>query len=131
MPLATKEQIRNAKDWDTKDVPVPDWGDVRVRMLSTKERLSFALRFGDEVKGEDAARLMFDVLKTACINEDGSPLFDDADFEWIVEKNWNRISMLANEVLTFVGISKEVIKEAEKNLPSAGNGEMLSACASH
>lgn len=130
MGLATAESILGSVDFDTKDIELRHWGTVRIRMLTAPERLGFVKRFGKEVEGEAAMQITLDVVVTAAINEDGSPLFTAEQLERLKHKNWDNISTLAREALAFNGVSEEVVKEAEKNLPSARNGASPSASAS-
>src|SRR5690242_10205053 len=94
-PVAlNREAILNASDLQTETVPVPEWGgDIIIRTLSASARdlADQVLKGADEEgNGVQAARF----IAACAVDEQGQPLFTDADIPALAAK--------ANHVITRV-----------------------------
>jgi hypothetical protein len=111
--MLTRDAILAAKDFDYKDVDVPEWGgSVRIRGLSAKERDGFEASLA---KSQDLSNIRSRLVVLAVIDEDGERVFTDADAEKLGEKNAQVMCRLFDVVRNLSGMSDEDLKVAEGN----------------
>lgn len=80
MGLLSRDNIMDAKDLVTEDVPVPEWGgDLRIKMLTGAERDEYEtsmVRMGKNGKQEtDLVNLRARLVAKCAVNEDGTKMF--------------------------------------------------------
>ena len=132
MALLGRDQILQARDIQTRDVEVPEWGGtVRLRALSPKEgnewRRSMLTKVTvtdpkshkvtvDYIVDEDKAEMAkLTILSIAIVDEDGNRLFTKEDVEKLATKAIPPINRLVKIVMDMSGLSQKAIEEAEKN----------------
>lgn len=125
--MLTREQIRRSpKRRVSAPIPVPalappgtdaDDAVVCVCSMSVRERREFFAKGGryrdDEGKSRDNSVELI-VADFAC-DADGNRIFEPEDVEELTERDAETVSGLALAVLEFSSLTKEAVKQAEKN----------------
>lgn len=116
MALLSRDAILDAKDLKTKDIPVPEWGgDVRIRMLTGKERDEFEASLVEMKKDGSAKRNIENVrarLATLCIvNEQGELMFNRADIRMLGNKSSAALGRVFDAINELNAFSDEDIEE--------------------
>jgi hypothetical protein len=109
--VASKEEIAKSKDWDTDEFEVKDWGTLRIRSFSAKERKSL-LDLDDSIDGVIA------LIAMSLIDGTGELIFnpdDPKDREILEARSWPRLEEVAKRIMRFNGLSDEDNRELEKN----------------
>jgi len=118
MGLLNRETILAAIDWSYEEFEVPKWGGtLRIRALSAKERLQLAAEVsGEEVKGQEAFLFFAKVVCLSVVDGDGTPVFElERDYDGLMSKDWDTLTMVANRIMEFNGMSADAAKELGKN----------------
>lgn len=122
MKVLSKADILSASDVLTKEVPVPEWGGVV--LLKT---MTGAMRDQYETKCimnrqniGGVQRLQMKQLKVyllarCVVDEEGKPIFTDADLAALNEKNAKVINRLFDEACEMNGIGEKDIEDLAKN----------------
>ena len=112
-----KKEILAAQDWDFEEFDVPTWGRVRIRSLSARERLELVKQFGSDRLGNDqACEFFFRLIVLSLVYDQGAQVFDlNGDVEQLATRNWNRLSQVAERIMTFNGMNKASAGAIEKN----------------
>lgn len=115
MAKLTKEQILQASDKVTEEVPVPEWGgEVLVRNLTGKERdeyeASITLQTRQGVK-VNLAQARSKLLVKTIVGEDGERLFDDKDIQLLGDKSAQALQRVFDVATRLSGLSKEDVEE--------------------
>lgn len=129
MALLGRNQILDAKDLLTEDVPVPEWGgDVRIRMLTGEERDAYEASMVDMKKDGTAKTNRENVrarLLILCIvNEQGEQMFNKADIKMLGRKSAKAMERIINKCNELNGISEEdeaALAEGFDNAPDEGS----------
>ena len=132
MGLLSRDDILNADDSRTKDVPVPEWGGtVRVRSLSGKERddfeASLQTRRGGKVK-ENISNFRARLVALCVVNENGERLFaGQGDVMALGNKSVAALQRVFNACNELNGFSDEDIEELaedfDKEAPEASTSD--------
>jgi hypothetical protein len=121
--LLTREQILEAKDIQTKEIEVPEWGGkLRIKQLSAKEyndiemsqfnikkmRAKQLSQSGnvnidlEEVINDNAIKNQkIMLIVKSCVDENMKPLFTEADIELLASKNVNVVEKVVAEIVEF------------------------------
>lgn len=123
MALLSRDQILDAKDLDTKDVPVPEWGGtVRVRMLSGEERDEFEASMIEMKKDGSVKRNVANVrarlVAAVVINEDGENIFNRADIRMLGRKSAAALDRVATAAQELNAFSDDDIEELAEGFGS-------------
>lgn len=111
--MLSRESILAAKDFDYKDVEVPEWGGtVRLRGLSAAERDNFEATLAQT---QDLSNLRSRLVVLALIDEEGNRLFKDSEAKALGEKNALVVMRLFELVRELSGMSDEDLQEAQGN----------------
>lgn len=114
MPL-DRQSILAASDLQTETVPVPEWGgDIIIRTLTASARdLADQVLKGadDEGNGLQAARF----IAACAVDEQGQPLFTEADITQLAGKANHVITRVFRACLRVNGIGKGAVETARKN----------------
>lgn len=131
MALLTREQILEAKDIQTKEIDVPEWGGkLRIKQLSAKEYSDITMNMvnikkiaakqiskknADDVEdaiNENAIKnqKILLIIKSI-VDENMKPLFTEADMELLYQKNTNVIDRVISEIEQFNTVSTEHAKK--------------------
>ena len=123
MPL-TRDQILQAKDIQTEEVPVPEWGGaVLVRGLTGEERDGYEASIMS-LRGTDAqlnlrnARAKL-VVKSV-VDADGARLFSDQDVAALSNKSAAALQRVFEVAQRLSGLTANDVEELTKN---SGNGQ--------
>ena len=130
--LLSRDQILGAKDIDTREVDVPEWGGaVLVRALSITEgnewrrsmlrpvaktdpktrETSITMEFSTEAAELANVRM----LSIACIDAEGNRLFKPEDIEALGKHSMTPIARVVEVVMDISGLTKKAADDAEKN----------------
>lgn len=111
--MLSRDSILSAKDFDYKDIEVPEWGGtVRLRGLSAAERDNFEANLAQT---QDLSNLRSRLVVLALIDEEGNRLFKDSEAKALGEKNALVIMRLFEIVRDLSGMSDEDLQEAQGN----------------
>jgi hypothetical protein len=119
MSLLTREEILQADDLPTEDVPVPEWGGtVRVRTLKGVERDRFEDSITEQ-RGKQAhviaENLRAKLVALSIVDEQGRRLFDRADVRKLGEKSAKALDRVFDVAQRLSGISDDDVEELVKN----------------
>ena len=108
----SKDQILSARDFKTKEVPVPEWGgDILVRSLDGAGRDKIEAAFlSKETEGLKAMV----VALTVC-DENGKLLFEQADVERLQAKSAEVLERVFEAAWEISGLRAGSIEAAEGN----------------
>ncbi len=107
-----KAEILAADDIKTEVVDVPEWGgSVRVRLLSVGE---FS-RFEALTKGKDSAAILATLVGLSVIDDEGKPLFDDADIDKLATKSAAALLRIADAAKRLNNLTDDDVEMLEKN----------------
>jgi len=119
-----RQQIIEADDIQTEQVPVPEWGvTVEMRGMDGHARAKYMEMFRDE----DSGRINYQALyPTAIIEctfdpETGERVFEDGDQDFINQKSGKALERVASVAMQLSGMSEE--SEAEAGNDSRVNTE--------
>lgn len=112
MKRLSREDILNAKDLETEEVEVKEWGGtVLVRALTGKKRAE-VLEYSINDKGKvDLNKLYPSLLVAGCVE----PEFKKADAELLSEKSSGAIEKVCKAISRLSGINEGDIEESKKN----------------
>jgi hypothetical protein len=112
----TRDQIRNIQDIEYSEVFVPQWKDtVKVRSLTAAEQGIFKNSMLEQKHKKDT-KVTFDrsnvkAVRMACVDDNGEPLFQPSDEEWLLKKNSAAVQIIFDEVARISGLSDEDLEE--------------------
>lgn len=127
MALLTKQEILDADDLPTRDVPVPEWGgDVRVRGLTGRERDAFEMRMAVARRnGDTDVDLRASLVGRCIVDEDGERLFTDRELGQLARKSGAALDAVFDVVRELSGMTADSVDE------SAGNFDATDGDGSH
>jgi hypothetical protein len=107
----------------TLDVVIPEYGTVRIREMTGKQRDSFEF---DAARGQkrdnDFRKMRAKIVVASVVEEDGSLMFTEDDVDTVNEKIPARVlDLLFTSILAFNGMSQQAADELEKNLQTGQN----------
>ena len=132
MALLNRNQILEAKDIQTKDIEVKEWGGtIRIKQLSAKEYNDIFMNMinirkmaakqlskknADENLEETINELAIKnqkilIIIKSVVDENMNPLFTEADMELLYQKNTNVINKIIAEIEEFNSVSTEDVKK--------------------
>lgn len=123
MALLGRNQILDAKDLTTEDVPVPEWGgEVRIRMLTGEERDAFEASMV-ELKKDGSAKANREnvrarLLVLCIVNEQGEQMFNRADIKLLGRKSAKALERVINAANELNGISEKDIEDLAEGFDS-------------
>jgi hypothetical protein len=115
--IITREFLmNNVASCKPVEVECPEWGgSVLVERAKTNKAILYRERLA---KLEDInANIGF--IIAFCVNEDGSPLFTEADADWLGEQPFSVTNRLAERIAQVNGFTKETQETAEENFDKA------------
>jgi hypothetical protein len=102
--LLTKAQILAAEDLLTRDIDVPEWGGtIRIRMLTAAQRLQLESEYRHAVDAGMIAPQNWRELHLvlSAVNEDGTPMFTDADAAALGKKSGRAMARVFDAINDF------------------------------
>ena len=117
--MLTRDQILSLKDLPEKVIDVPEWGGaVRIRSLTLPERFRWLKLQAAQPEGDYEAVLTkasLPMITWSVIDEEGKPLFTEADIGELGRRHPDAIQFVAGEILKLSGLGRDSVEEAEKN----------------
>jgi hypothetical protein len=105
--MNTREAIKATTDGFERE-PVTAFGQtIYVGSMTSKQKDAFDLE-SSEGTGNHRARLAVIV----CENEDGSPVFEPADAEWLGEKSWRETDKIFRAAVNLNGMLGDPVKNS-------------------
>lgn len=133
--------VADAKDIETEEVPIPQWGvTIEVRGMDGTNRSLYLNRFfkaKEEGNEEDLASIETDMLVFCCYDpEDGSQAFVAEDIPMLLTKSGAVIGRLATTAMRLSGLDKDAEKRwgkvsSEGTPPSTPNSDSSSTSPSN
>lgn len=124
--MLSREQILSAADITTETVNVPEWGgQVAIKAMSGAERDAFEQSIAADGK-VDLVNIRAKLCALTIVDEKGNRLFADADFLVLGAKSAKALDRIFAKAQKLSGISKDDIKEMEKNFEAAQSGSSIS-----
>jgi len=113
--MLTREQILGASDRSSEDVEVPEWGGtVRVSAMSGAQRDAFEASLLHN--GKPDVRNAHAKLAAVCIvDEDGKPLFSQADVEALGQKSAAALSRVVTAARRLNRLGESEIEDVKGN----------------
>ena len=118
--MLTKEQIFAARDLQTEDVDVAEWGgSVRISVMSgrTREALMDVLQ-----EPQAISRFQALVLASTIVGDDGAAVFSEGDIEQLRDKSPDVLVRLVDVAMRLNKIGAKATEDAEKNSVAASSG---------
>lgn len=124
MAILGRDQILDAKDMETKDIPVPEWGgDVRIRMLTGEQRDAFEASTvemrKDGAQKRNVANLRARLVALCVINEAGEQLFSPPDIKLLGNKSAKALQRVFNACQEMNSFTDSDVEELAENFDSA------------
>jgi len=119
MAILSRDQIRAAQDRPRETVSVPEWGgDVIVMGMTGSQRDSLEAsvidRNGKKVK-IDLKDLRAKVVSRTVVDENGEPLFSEADMSWLGAKSASALQRIYEVGQRLSGMSDSDVEELAGN----------------
>jgi len=114
--ILTREQILEADDLKSEEIPVPEWGgSVLVRPMSGSERDAFEARYAkvgkQNIRAASAAASICD--------ENGQAIFSVSDIEALGKKSAAALDRVADAALRLSKLSQQDVAQLEQE--ASGN----------
>lgn len=121
----SREQIKAADDYQTKWIPVPEWGgDILIKSLTGAERDRYeatVVEYKGDKRKVNLTNLRARFVQITAINEDGTLLFGEADIPWLTRKNAKVLERVFKEAQALSGMTDEDMDELVANLDQAAS----------
>lgn len=122
----SRDQILEAKDLETREVEVPEWGGtVLVRALSGTDRDAYEASLV-QMRGNKSVPQLGNIraklVARAIVDEDGNRLFTDADIKVLGQKSAAALSRVFTVAAEMSGLNDADIEEIEGNSDAAQSG---------
>ncbi len=119
MAFLSRDEILQAQDLPTEDVPVPEWGGVcRVRGLTGAERDAFEQSIVEQ-RGKDTRMNLRNIrakLVAMCVvDEEGNRVFHDEDAELLGKKSAAALNRIFEVAQRLSGLRPEDVEELAGN----------------
>ena len=115
----TKEAILTADDLKRECVKVPEWGgDVWIAVLPGTEREKFEARIAEASGKMGITGVLAYLLIAAIRDDDGQPLFTEADIPQLAGKSGAVLMRLTEKAMKINGLLPADVEELAKNSPS-------------
>lgn len=127
----SRDQILEAKDLETREVEVPEWGGtVLVRALSGTDRDAYEASLV-QMRGNKSVPQLGNIraklVARAIVDEDGNRLFTDADIKVLGQKSAAALSRVFTVAAEMSGLNDADIEEIEGNSDAAQSGASTSS----
>jgi len=136
MRLLTKQEIMNARDILTEDVPTPEWAPegtppeeaatcgVRVRGMTGRERDAFeaSLVVGEGKKSKrDLSNLRARLVGVCLVDDGGRRVFTDTEIQFLGAKSAAALDRVFSVAQRLSGLSAADVEDLEKKSAPAPN----------
>ncbi len=131
MALLGRNQILDADDLKTKDVPVPEWGgEVRIKMLTGEQRDAYESSMvkmrKDGSPEQNLENVRARLLVLCIVNEQGEQMFNKADIKLLGRKSAAALDRVATAAQELNGISEADMKELAEDFGDDPNEDSTS-----
>jgi hypothetical protein len=119
--VPTREQIQQADDFQTRQVPVPEWGDgavVYVRTISSADRIKFEMSLqhdNERIREKRREQVKEKLIVLCACDADGSPLFQESDINWLRGKSARPIERIFEAARVLNGIGEDDVEQLVGN----------------
>jgi hypothetical protein len=132
MPYLSRDEIFEAKDVETREVAVPEWGGtVLVRGLSGYDRDAYQASMLEFQKNGQASpelgNMTAKLVSRAIVDEDGNPLFTALDVGRLGQKSAAALDRVSNVAAELSGLSQAAVEAAAENLEPTQSGDSTSS----
>jgi hypothetical protein len=108
----TRDQILNARDFNIKEVDVPEWGgSVYVRTVDC----ILSEKIEDLREGGGSAAMRAATMAYAICDEDGNSIFENEDIEKLYKKSAKAADRILIAFMELNNIKQEEVDEEVKN----------------
>lgn len=120
MKTLCKDEFLDADDLPLVPMPLPEdlYGKdcgFYVRTTTATQRSLLEKRFLDEDVRKHPGKFRSIVLMLCVVDENGAPIFEDADRPRLMEKNSGTVELLFAKACELNGLTKKDVEELEKN----------------
>jgi hypothetical protein len=128
--LLSRDQILDAKDIETEDIPVPEWGgEVRLRMLTGTERDKFEASMvetkGNKTK-QNLANFRARMVAQCIVTEAGEVMFNAKDIEALGKKSAKALGRVFDACQKMNGFSASDVEELTEGFDDAPSEDSTS-----
>jgi len=129
MTILSKDAILGARDIQTEDVDVPEWGGtVRVAVMSGLARDNFiAMQEGGK---QTYSQFQARIIVVTAVDEAGQPLFTVEDIDALRAKSKAVLDRLTDVAVRINKMEVQAVEEAGKNSDAAPSGDSGSSSPS-
>lgn len=122
MAYLSKDQILGAKDEETEDVPVPEWGgEVRIRSLNGAERDKYESSLARMRNGQmvpDLVNSRARLVAMSICDESGKRMFSDAEVVQLGAKSAKALDRVFGAAARLSGINPEDVDKVAEDFGS-------------
>lgn len=110
MTKTTRDKILTTKNTALKKVNVPEWNtDIYIKELTVREQAQYEKGAFEDGKIKEDYYLRY--LMKAIVEEDGTPVFEDADFSILAEMDAYILLKLFKEAMTIAPDTKNSVAD--------------------
>ncbi len=126
MAILGRNQILDADDLKTEEVPVPEWGgEVLIRSLTGEQRDEYESSMFEMKKDgtprQNLANVRARLVMLCIVNEQGEQMFNKADIKLLGRKSAAALERVASAAQKLNAISDEDIEELAEGFEDAPN----------
>lgn len=112
----TKDEILQAKDLESREIEVPEWGGtVCVRMLTAKERDELEAFWLKRRESGDYTNARAQIVALTVCDESGDRLFAEADVDLLAGKSAAAMQRVYDAAMELNGFTKKDVEDLAKN----------------
>lgn len=114
----SKKAIFAAKDNDTHEVPVPEWGgSILLRSMTGTQRNNYEYwaHLQSKAKSPDYRGIRERLIICCAVDESGEALFTEGDLSELAAKNSEVIDRLHEQCQKLCGMDDNAVEDAAKN----------------
>jgi hypothetical protein len=112
-----KEKIKAVQDVRVEKAVIPEWDvTLELRTMKAIDRARLLKSCVDKEGNVIGERFQAGLIIASCYDpETGEKVFEDGDFEFLMEKSAGVIEYLAGIAMNISGLNRDSLKAAEKN----------------
>ena len=117
MTLLSKNDILQASDLATEDVPVPAWGGtVRVRSMTGRDRDAFSESLARDASGNvDFTNYRAKLVAKCAVDENGVQIFTEDDIAALAGKSASALATVFEVADRLNSVGASAIEDSKKN----------------
>lgn len=115
-PVLTRDAILAATRIPTERVEVPEWGGfVTVRAMTAAERDAYEVDAARRIQNGDVADFRVRLAVASLVDDDGRPMFTEADIPALSQMWWAPLHKIAEAALAINGLNNGDVEDLAKN----------------